>query len=72
MTNEALLTSKQVATRQKIALVAVFRWAEAKKIFRQKIERLGRFRISEVEEWIRTGGVADDSGEHRKKKAEAP
>jgi len=72
MTNEAWLTVEQVAAHLNIAPVTVYRWIEAEKIPCHKVGRQWRFKISEVDEWIRTGGAADDSGEPKKKKAEAP
>ena len=59
MTNEAWLTVEQVAAHLNIAPVTVYRWIDAEKIPCHKVGRQWRFKISEVDEWIRTGGAAD-------------
>jgi excisionase family DNA binding protein len=59
MTNEAWLTVEQVAAHLNIATVTIYRWIEAGKIPCHKVGRQWRFKISEVDEWIRTGGAAD-------------
>lgn len=38
---------------------AVYRWIANKKMPAHKIGRLWKFKISEVDEWIRSGGAAD-------------
>jgi len=70
MTNEAWLTVEQVANHLSIASVTVYRWIEAEKIPCHKVGRQWRFKLSEVDDWVRTGGAADDQNEAKKRKFE--
>lgn len=60
-TTEPWLTVEQVAAHLNIASITVYRWIEAAKIPCHKVGRQWRFKVSEVDEWIKRGDAGDDS-----------
>lgn len=59
MTHEAWLTVEQVAAHLNIASITVYRWIEAEKIPCHKVGRQWRFKASEVDAWVVSGGASD-------------
>lgn len=59
-TPEPWLTVEQVATHLNIASITVYRWIEAEKIPCHKVGRQWRFKVSEVDQWVKRG----DAGDH--------
>jgi excisionase family DNA binding protein len=49
----------EVATHLGIARDTVYRWIESKALPAQKIGRLWKFKLSEVDEWVRSGGASE-------------
>lgn len=41
---------------------SVYRWIEARKLPAHRIGRLWKFKLSEVDEWVRAGGAQEDDG----------
>lgn len=64
---EPWLTVEQVAAHMSIAPITVYRWIEAGKIPCHKVGRQWRFKISEVDDWIRDGGASDEPPKKLKK-----
>lgn len=50
-----------VASRLSAAKDSVYRWSELKGLPSHRIGRLWKFKLSEVDEWVRGGGV--DAGD---------
>ena len=48
-----------VAAHLSVAKDSIYRWVEAKDFPARRVGRLLRFRLSEVDEWVRTGGGSD-------------
>jgi len=47
----------------------VYRWIDARKLPAHRIGRLWKFKLSEVDEWVRAGGAQeDDGGGHQSKR----
>ncbi len=60
MTNEAWLNVEQVAAHLNISSITIYRWIDAEKIPCHKVGRQWRFKLSEVDDWVREGKAADD------------
>ena len=45
-----------VAAHLQVARDSIYRWVETKDFPAHRVGRLLRFRLSEVDEWVRTGG----------------
>ena len=51
---------EDVAKHLGIARDTVYRWIDSKALPAHKIGRLWKFKLSEVDEWVRSGGATDD------------
>ena len=51
---------EDVAKHLGIARDTVYRWIDSKALPAHKIGRLWKFKLSEVDEWVRQGGATDD------------
>ena len=60
---EAWASVEDVAKHLGIARDTVYRWIESKALPAHKIGRLWKFKLSEVDEWVRSGCATDDDGE---------
>ena len=60
---EAWASVEDVAKHLGIARDTVYRWIESKALPAHKIGRLWKFKLSEVDEWVRSGRAIDDDGE---------
>ena len=64
MTTEPWASVEDVAKHLGVAKDSVYRWIESRHLPALKIGRLWKFKLSEVDEWVRAGGVdADDSAD---------
>lgn len=52
---------EDVATHLGVAKDSVYRWIEAKKMPAHKIGKLWKFKLSEVDQWVRSGGADQDT-----------
>ena len=52
-----------VAAHLSVAKDSIYRWVDTKDFPAHKVGRLLRFRLSEVDEWVRTGGGSDSSAQ---------
>ena len=59
MTVEPWVSVDDIATRFGVAMDWVYRWIEKKGLSADRIERLWKFKLSEVDEWVNAGGAAD-------------
>ena len=66
---EPWVSVEKVAAHLDVAKDSVYRWIEKKRLPAHKMGRLWKFKISEVDEWVRQGGAAStedtDEGEGR-------
>lgn len=60
MNAEPWVTAEQVAQHLGVVKDTVYRWREHKGLPAHKIGRLWKFQLSEVDEWVRTGGADED------------
>jgi len=62
MFNEPWVSVDEVAKHLGIAKDSVYRWIDNRGLPAHKIGRLWKFRLSEVDEWVRTHRVAEGDG----------
>ena len=61
LTAEPWVSVDFIAKHLDVAKDSVYRWIEKKGMPAQKMGRLWKFKVSEVDEWVRQGGAAQDS-----------
>jgi len=59
MTTEPWVTTEQVAQHLGVVKDTVYRWRERKGLTAHRIGRLWKFKLSEVDDWVRAGGAED-------------
>lgn len=57
---EPWVSVEEVARHLGISKDTVYRWIEARGLPAHKIGRLWKFKLSDVDEWVRAGGAVDD------------
>lgn len=55
-TNERWVDIEEVATHLGVNKDSIYRWIDKKRFPAHRAGRLFRFKLSEVDEWIRSGG----------------
>ena len=65
MNSEPWVTAIDVARHLGVVKDTVYRWRERKGLHAHKIGRLWKFQLSEVDEWVRAGGAAEDQDRER-------
>jgi excisionase family DNA binding protein len=51
-----------VASHLGVAKDSVYRWIETRRLPAHRIGRLWKFRLSEIDDWVKTSGGAQESG----------
>jgi len=64
-TEERWVSVGDVATHLGVNKDSVYRWIEKKGLPAHRVGRLFRFKLSEVDVWVRAGGSGDKNGEGR-------
>jgi excisionase family DNA binding protein len=59
MSNEPWAAVEEVARHLGVTKDSVYRWIENKQLPAHKIGRLWKFKISEVDNWVRADGAAE-------------
>jgi len=59
-TEERWVDVAEVATHLGVRRESVYRWIDAKGLPAHKVGRLLRFKLSEIDEWVRQGGGQSD------------
>jgi excisionase family DNA binding protein len=57
---EPWVSVNEVAKHLDVARDSIYRWIESRGLPARKIGRLWKFKISEVDEWVRAGGSASN------------
>jgi len=57
MTAEPWVSVEDVAKHLSVAKDSIYRWIEHKSLPAHKVGRLWKFKLSEVDEWVRAGGA---------------
>jgi excisionase family DNA binding protein len=55
---EPWVSVEDIANHLGVAKDSIYRWIETKGLPAQKIGRLWKFKLSEVDQWVRVGGAA--------------
>jgi excisionase family DNA binding protein len=56
---EAWVSVETVANHLGVARESVYRWIEARALPAHRVGRLWKFKLSEIDDWIRAGGAAE-------------
>ncbi len=59
LNEERWVNVEEVAAHLAVGRDSVYRWIEAKGLPAHRVGRLYRFRISEIDEWVRKGDASD-------------
>ncbi len=57
---EPWVSVEDVARHLGISKDTVYRWIEARSLPAHKIGRLWKFKLSDIDEWVRAGGASDE------------
>ncbi len=63
MSNEPWVSVEDVAKHLSVAKDSIYRWIEHKALPAHKVGRLWKFKLTEVDEWVRAGGTAGDDND---------
>jgi excisionase family DNA binding protein len=58
---EPWVSVEEVAKHLGIARDTVYRWIERREMPAHRVGRLWKFKLDEVDEWVRSGGAAEDT-----------
>lgn len=61
MSTEGWVTLAQAADHLQVSQDTVHRWRETKGLPSHRVGRVWRFKLSEVDEWVRSGSASDSS-----------
>lgn len=67
---ESWSSVENVAKHLGVAQDSIYRWIEARNLPAHKIGRLWKFKLSEVDDWVRAGGAEGGGEEPAIKKAQ--
>ncbi len=56
---ERWLSVEEIATHLGVSKETIYRWVDKKKIPAHKVGRQWKFKVSEVDSWVTTGGATD-------------
>lgn len=62
-TTEKWLSVEEIAKHLGISKETVYRWLEKEKIPAHRVGKLWKFQISEVNEWVKSGGASETLNE---------
>lgn len=65
---EPWVSVDDVASHLGVAKDSVYRWIEHHRLPAHKIGRLWKFKLSDVDEWVRAGGAGGDAGQGKSPK----
>lgn len=65
MPTEPWVSVDDVSKHLGVAKDSVYRWIDHKALPAHKIGRLWKFKLSEVDEWVRSGGASDSETDNR-------
>ena len=59
-TAEQWVSVEQVAQHLNVKTFTIYKWLERKYMPAHKVGRLWRFKITEIDNWVRQGGAAEE------------
>ena len=60
--SEQWVSVEQIAQHLSVKPDTVYKWLERKNIPAHKVGRLWRFKISEIDQWVKSGEAQEDKG----------
>ncbi|MGL4507626.1 MAG: helix-turn-helix domain-containing protein [Aeromonas sobria] len=60
------LSVEEIAEHLGVSKDTVYAWISKRNMPAHRIGRLWKFKIEEVDEWVKSGGAADDEGRNKK------
>lgn len=60
MSTEPWVSVEDVAKHLSVAKDSIYRWIEQRGLPAHKVGRLWKFKLSEVDDWVRQGGAGND------------
>lgn len=61
MSNESWVSLDEIAQHLGVSRDTVYRWIDDRGMPAHKVGRLWKFKVSEVDEWVRAGKAREDS-----------
>lgn len=61
--SEPWVSVEQIAEHLGVTRDSIYRWIDSKGLPAHRIGRLWKFKISEVDDWVRTGGADERKGQ---------
>lgn len=68
--HEQWVSVEQIAQHLNVKAFTSYKWLERKDMPAHKVGRLWRFKISEVDSWVKSGSAAEEKGESQEKESE--
>ncbi len=62
---EPWVSVDEVASHLGVAKDSVYRWIETRNLPAHRVGRLWKFKLSEIDEWVRVGGAEHQDGGER-------
>lgn len=62
---EPWVSVEQIAEHLGVRRDSIYRWIDAKRLPAHRIGRLWKFKVSEVDAWVRSGGAGDEDARKR-------
>lgn len=62
MTAEPWVSVDQIAEHLGVTRDSIYRWIDRKSLPAHRVGRLWKFKVSEVDDWVRAGGADDATG----------
>lgn len=66
MTTEPWVSVDQIAEHLGVTRDSIYRWIDRKKLPAHRVGRLWKFKVSDVDEWVRAGGADEAEQEGSK------
>lgn len=66
-TTEKWLSVEEIAQHLGISKETIYRWLEKTKIPAHRVGKLWKFQISEVDDWVKSGGASEHLRETKEK-----
>ena len=70
-TKESWVGIAEVAAHLQVTKESIYRWVDAKGFPARRVGRLLRFRLSEVDEWVKASGDSENSSSGKATKIES-
>lgn len=63
---EQWVSVEQIAQHLNVKAFTIYKWLERKHMPAHKVGRLWRFKISEIDQWVKSGGAAEENEKERR------